>query len=129
MNPNPLLNNGALKNRSIDQGKSLANFSERGAWRRSFAGKCRGVGAMMPINGMIEFRTPGVLVPFLFDIEVRVQLAAVFGFVRMEERLVYQPCQKGGDAVGHGCRAAHGDILSAALGQVNKRYSEENFRL
>jgi len=85
----------------------------------------------MPANGMIEFRPSGVVlvVTFFVEIEVRVQLAAVFGGVSMEERLVHQPCQKAGYAVGHGCRAAHADILMAAFWQVNAGNSEENFRV
>lgn len=131
MHPNGLFNNGALKNRLIDQGKSRAKFNERDAWRRSFSGECRGIDAMMPVKGMIEFRTVGVPVLFLcgIDVKVRVYFAAVFGFVGMEEGLVHLPDQKAGDAISHGYHAAHRDILSAAPGQVNKRNSEENFRV
>jgi hypothetical protein len=124
-----LFNNSAVQDRRIDQAKSLAYFNERRRRRWSLSRECRCLNAMMPVKGMIEFRSRGMFVPFLFfDIEVRVQLTAVFGSVRLEERLVHKPRQKACDAVGHGCRAAHSVILRAALWQVNDHDSEENFR-
>jgi len=84
---------------------------------------------MMPVIGMIEFRSCRVFVRFLFDIEVRMQVAAFFCCVRVKERLVHQPDQKAGDAVSHGYTAAHGGILKTGFWQVNPCHSEENVRI
>ena len=129
MNPNRLFDNGAVQHWRIDQAQSFAHFSERGRGHRSFSGECRSLTAMMPLNRMIEFRSFGVFVPFLFDIEVCVQLAAFFGCVSMEEWLVHQPCQQAGDAISHGCSAAHakhcdGQRLSKSTPATLKKTSE-----
>ena len=91
----------------MNQLEEFARFNKYRQRRDGLSGEGRSLGAMMPMGGMIELRSRLVLVHLLFDIEMGMQLAAFFGCMRMEEGLVYQPYQKAGDTVSHGCGAAH----------------------